>query len=720
MAEAHTHAASADDQSRPRIANSGTTGSVKRSHDYGEELKGLATSSDDSSDEDRLPSPASKRQKVDQGGHRSASDSLDDGEIVEPSSLPQPVGTLSEPQSQNNEAPNMSRRVPSEHDGVAGEPAPEMAAGHPQSAPIGGWNGVGLGMRTSFGTKPLGSLFKKSSETGNSVQTAAMPLGNPPEPLHKNAAHSESQSVPDVSGRPGEVANGVPSTFKSLGKTWILPNIPSVLCEDTVTTEMDFWVEKLKLFTVLLLRANRDNTIHLIDWVALRKGWKALIHTDNTDSAFLLGAKKPISRAKHAAFNAAKSFDESQQSKLLSDARNELDSEKDGNLHPVEESVKPEETVQPAVSDYAHSIISISSEDFDNGAVQQQSRVSTDDELLQHQCKYFPSASAEDSSQFCLLCSSKGHGARACPQQNCRFCASNEHNSFGCPSRQRCTKCLQLGHSIETCQEKLALAPGEQGSCAFCCASHADDACSQIWRSYDPSATDIKKVNNILASCYVCGARYHYGPECGLLAKRDKAKGPSTWSQANRNIYVDPTSEATALALIGLDLSTLDNKTRVYVPGPAKRNTHLHFVSSDESEEDLVHAPVKKSQPRGGIKIASNIGSAPGGSRRAPEQSRRRQNEREFSPPPALRDPPDNSKNARGASWQPPLPPGPPPQHSQGQGSFPQPPPSSLPPRPNFNFGDARQPPGNQNGRGGRGGPRGRGHGRGRGRGRGN
>ncbi|RWA08005.1 hypothetical protein EKO27_g7097 [Xylaria grammica] len=132
------------------------------------------------------------------------------------------------------------------------------------------------------------------------------------------------------------------------------------------------------------------------------------------------------------------------------------------------------------------------------------------------------------------------------------------------------------------------------------------------------------------------------------------------------------------------DPSRQITKGEFHIPGRATRKTHTYFVSSEESEEDLIHPLVKKPVSRGEIRIASNIGTANGNSR---------------------------GRSGNHKSWQPPLPPGtPPPLAEHGpRRPFQSASSGTLPPRPQpFSHGGS-------SGRG-RGGYRSRGRGRGRGK----
>ncbi|ORY59576.1 uncharacterized protein BCR38DRAFT_327253, partial [Pseudomassariella vexata] len=114
----------------------------------------------------------------------------------------------------------------------------------------------------------------------------------------------------------------------------------------------------------------------------------------------------------------------------------------------------------------------------------------------------------------CIYCVVTTHESQDCPQLVCQFCGSRDHTRFGCPTKQRCPQCRQVGHTKESCQEKLKLPKSEQDPCAFCGFGHTEEECSEIWRSFNPLTATRKTVNSIPAFCFICGAEGHYGPEC--------------------------------------------------------------------------------------------------------------------------------------------------------------------------------------------------------------
>ncbi|KAK7973049.1 Air1p [Apiospora saccharicola] len=330
--------------------------------------------------------------------------------------------------------------------------------------------------------------------------------------------------------------------------------------------------------------------------------------------------------------------------------------------------------------------------------------MSEDEEVRQLEL-YFPRVG--DVQVVCLHCVSTQHRSESCPSLKCGFCESDDHMSYACPTKKRCTRCYQLGHRSASCQEKLALAKDERPGCAYCSArGHTEDRCPTVWRSYQPGLTELKKVNDIPCYCYMCGTAGHYGPECGLASKKQKAEAQglwTTWSKANRDSYVDPESTNVAIAQIGVNHPNANEVSEFHIKGKATKKTHIHFISSDDSEGEFIQPPVSRGGPgKGGISISTNIVNPP---QQQSSRPPRRARNNGHPPPPGTAD-------------MPPLPPGPPPPmvfsgnyNGNGNGisngsqrSF-----HPLPPRPGGM---------NSNGGGGGGGRGGGNRGRGRGRGR--
>ncbi|KAF5264129.1 hypothetical protein FOXYS1_5099 [Fusarium oxysporum] len=345
--------------------------------------------------------------------------------------------------------------------------------------------------------------------------------------------------------------------------------------------------------------------------------------------------------------------------------------------------------------------------------------VPTGDNALEQQRRYFPSAM--DPAQMCLLCGLNTHLAPSCPSLICSSCGSLEHSKICCPEKERCNKCRQLGHQAGQCTEKLALTKEEGLACVFCSSmDHLEEQCTQVWRSFYPDVSSVRKVAFIPASCAVCGSDRHFSSDCN--AHRNAVSNP-TWSVKNRDQYIDPDCGSVPIEgeAGGQQNARTTRAPDLKIRGHAARTTNIHYSESDDSEvEFLGHKRVQK-PAIGQIRMASNIqmpNMQNGGPRR------------------------NNRQN--GVPVQPPLPPGPPPGLPPMRGSFGHPPspgaPSgqfpSLPRKPPIqdyrnvpppsrhgSQGPGRShasngPQGSKPRGGGRGGRGGRGRGKGRGRGR--
>ncbi|XXH03445.1 hypothetical protein Hte_009847 [Hypoxylon texense] len=706
--------------------NSGTVGQLsgqKRPRDYGEELKGLTASDDEDGKNESVP--ALKKQKTDRVD--GADDSgLDDGEIVESSPAPDNgPGRVTE--ESVHEVAMQDFSEDGEVGSSAAEPEDTNAPNEPffidknggKPTPRSGWNeGVSLGTRTSFG------------KGGSRLFGAKPPAAAPPQGDHKDGGEGEDDEEGEEDDAeyevkkeestktpPGsQIKDKKSKTFTAGNILWKYPSGPEIsVKKEEDASNPAFWVEKLRAWTVALFRVNKGIAGRLTPEV-IRTGF--LLQYSGQPNLFngrRSQKKEFVAVAKKVVISVSLQG-------LIADVRgNPTRDAKVAEDNTVNNMVIPSESRSQESVDEASALPATSD---------------GDEEELQQQRKYFPGV--EDPSRYCLSCSGIGHKSRECPQLRCKFCEGQGHTSFGCPTKQRCSKCRQLGHNAGGCQEKLALAIEEQGGCALCGAEHAEEQCTEIWRSFVLSAETHQKVKDIPAFCYTCGAQGHYGQECGLPDRGGKVTGKTTWSQLNRLLYVDPTSSNVAIGWANVDLSPSAHG-EFHIRGRAKRPNHTHFISSDESEgEDLVHAPIQRPGPRGEIRIASNIGSAPVGQdptrSGAKNKNRKPRGDGELAPPP----PPPQShsqrgRGGRGSSWQPPLPSGPPPSMPNNvfQGSLSSAALASLPPRPqtfdhssssrggsrggsNRGFSNNR---GGQNNRGGRGGSRGNGRGRGRGRG---
>jgi hypothetical protein len=313
----------------------------------------------------------------------------------------------------------------------------------------------------------------------------------------------------------------------------------------------------------------------------------------------------------------------------------------------------------------------------------------TEDELEQRH-RYFPGV--PDDAMFCLTCASHNHNTPNCPETICKFCQQG-HFSYTCPSRQRCTKCKQLGHTKVTCKEKLAMAAGEGFmECAFCQGQdHQEEQCPEIWETYRPQVGYIKQVRSVPIFCYCCGAEGHFGTDCGLA---DPKLPPSaTWSNAGASLYIDPASSEEAIAFKNtLPIPQADSAP--VIPGRSiKPQSHIIFEDSGDEEaapQGFLRAPATGPRRPGQMQITSNInfgGSAgpltqnDSGQHQDSSNPNKRRKQRGANVPASLPLKPqiappapapapqvskkgkkNNKKNEKNSQQQhPPLPPGPPP-----------------------------------------------------------
>ncbi|RFN41266.1 protein air2, partial [Fusarium flagelliforme] len=257
--------------------------------------------------------------------------------------------------------------------------------------------------------------------------------------------------------------------------------------------------------------------------------------------------------------------------------------------------------------------------------------VPTGDEALKQQRRYFPSAN--DPAQMCLLCGLDTHLAPSCPTLVCSSCGSLDHSIICCPEKERCRKCRQIGHQEGSCTEKLALTKEEGLACVFCNSKdHLEEQCTEVWRSFHPDASTVRKVAFIPASCSVCGSDGHFSSDC--KTQRNDFINP-TWSVKNRDQYIDPECGMAAIeeATGGQPAGRSARAPELRIRGHAARTTNVHYSESDDSEVEFLGNKRVQKPAVGQIRMASNI--------QMPNTQNGRRNTRQ-----------------NGAPAQPPLPPG--------------------------------------------------------------
>ncbi|KAL0942221.1 zinc knuckle domain-containing protein [Colletotrichum truncatum] len=271
--------------------------------------------------------------------------------------------------------------------------------------------------------------------------------------------------------------------------------------------------------------------------------------------------------------------------------------------------------------------------------------VMTEEEDLAQQRKYFPGLSETD--QICVYCATLGHTSSSCPKTACRFCEVPHHFSWNCPTRERCTKCRQLGHGKGQCTEKLIHLDEEGAECATCGSQdHSDTECEALWRSYKPRKGAIKKVNTLPAFCAFCGSEGHYSSDCALGSDKPPNQ---TWTLKNRDQYLDKNAADGPIS----DFASVPQPPQLQIKGSAAKRNHIFYPDSDGSEEgEFIGQKVKPRAPVGNIQMSTNIQFG------------------NFGAPPSQ--PQQNGRGQQRGGWsaQPPLPPGPPPPGPPPPGSY--------------------------------------------------
>lgn len=681
----------------------------KRTRDYADELKGLTPERD--SDQDVATSASRKKQRTGTQAESGHSDDAEEGETAELDVAPQTS------EAEAVRVPEDAPQTPASEKLLSEDPAPAEPAG---------WNrGVTLGVRTSFGkaskARPSSATpARQGPSNEGSTPASSTPLPEKPKkqssgdelsegevteedisddddgdedqptPPGASGTASEPQGAALVpAGKPGDVLN-----FRAAKRAWTLPldRIVKLRWDDEMASSSfwNAWLDReLDYIIAVMIDANPGQSDR-ITRSALTTMMGKYLHPKFKIASDMACSGKKKKTAKTEAVKALTALSQSTLDHALARAKLRVQNQ-DFTMHGGESWVAGDaETSRsraPVVPGRAST--SLANDDGDGDGSNPLSRGQptvpapgadaperADDEETRHLELYFPRSA--DAPVTCSHCASIKHRTKQCPMLTCPACGSPGHSLYGCPTKQRCLKCYQIGHTRENCQEKLTLARNERPGCAYCSAAHGEDECTDIWRSFASTAEDRKKVQAIPYHCFMCGAAGHYGTECGLPgAPQPGTLGWTTWSKANHDLYVDANSKHVAIAQAAADANPSSD---FHIKGRATKTTHIHFVSSDDSDEEFLHPPVSRGQPRGDIRIATNIAT--------PSQPRR---------------------GRGGQSFQPPLPPGPPPGDMQSH---------SLPPRPHV-FSNGGVPSGGPSGARGNQGGRGRGRGRPRGRGRG-
>lgn len=190
--------------------------------------------------------------------------------------------------------------------------------------------------------------------------------------------------------------------------------------------------------------------------------------------------------------------------------------------------------------------------------------------------RYYPGVGPDEV--FCVRCTSRTHLADVCPHLACLMC-HGDHSTLSCP-----------GQGAEEGKTNPA--------CRLCqSASHIDQVCDQLWRTYEPEPSRIRKIRSLEAYCYSCGEQGHYGPEC--------SGGPARhgmWTRSNLEMYLDAESlvEAITLTTPAGAFKSLENGKPNLGRSIAPQR-HIIYVEDDESDDNngFIRPPVTR-DPVGG------------------------------------------------------------------------------------------------------------------------
>ncbi|KAH6655898.1 hypothetical protein BKA67DRAFT_251620 [Truncatella angustata] len=714
----------------------------KRSRDYVEELRGLTPDRNSDGEDDHAAKRA--RTEEDKAQHddlaRDAQSDLDDGEIVEASTPDRhalPPNTMAkrpaEPQNVAPIPPKDEAVQKSTQDYLAPQtlPVPPEVAGSTEVMPPEDLPAATESDR-SIGEHAQAKIPQSATETQQSAEKAktksdpnqGVGLG-----LRTSFAKApKKQAKGDIS----KPALGV-LEFPTANRDWKIDatKFDQILCDHELDRgdcfEPKFWKQWMQNNLARVLQALQEDNGPEFDSISkpaqrvkvVRNAMFALLQPVG---GVLYGTKKNMNTVRLVA---QPTFDDGLTGKMinktLTGAKKSNSTAAHDHQDAADASAEPEGEKQDNAED---KIISSKQEasqesDVEPGEVSSDESPVLSPEEIEHRKLYFPGS--ENYHRFCIHCVSSKHNSSSCPQPICQSCGSRDHTRYGCHATERCGKCFQLGHTTATCQEKLALAKGEREPCAYCRLAHTEEQCAAIWKSFNHAEVKVKKVKAIPSFCYICGQDGHYGPECGLNSGRTEMDSDlSIWSSAIRDMYVDPSSADAAIAWAGLNAAPSQPGQDFHIRGQAKKQSHVFYVSSDDSDDGFIHEPVRRAPSRGNIQINTNASRpAPrrgGFSSLRADESRRRENQREFTPPPA----PPLEDYYSYAPWQPPLPAGPPPalppprlpdtytfQGQRDQPALPRAPPGSLPPRP-VNQGPSRNFSGSSQNGAKRGGGRGR------------
>ncbi|KXH66806.1 zinc knuckle [Colletotrichum salicis] len=645
--------------------------------------------------------PEAKRARTEQIGQSVAqdvsmdSDGADEGELEEDGEV-----LPSEPESENQGI------VAAESEGSAGSRTRSKASASVGESDAGskrttrsmsaaasgpsqvGWNqGITSHIRTSLGgpkTKAAAPAPVKASIAEEEAAPAPAPASvsqeapapeaaepaQPAQPAPKEAKISRQQRRAEAAAIAKEKAQEIEKAgFVHAGLTFFQPNKKTLLQPKGNNLGSGVWRSKFKSWCQSFISRNTEQE-HLLtpdilvaalqDYIAHRAVW----NKKRQSPAAVTESRKPETRTDMASILANvvkkdKRQPGSEESPLIIHDNDEESDDDLQEVSPPSGSRRASQTEngpsdQQSTIQSQNDVVDLMDEEEDEEMEEEQGEpgpaIMTEEEDLDQQRKYFPGLA--DAVQICVYCAALGHTSMACPNTRCKFCEHTEHFSWNCPTRERCTKCRQLGHGKTKCKEKLIHLDEEGMECAMCGSqAHQENECEKVWRSYKPPRFT-KKVKPFPAFCAFCGNESHYSSDCHLNRDRPKSE---TWTLKNRHLYIDKNATDDPIS----DFASQPQNPKfapLSIKGSAAKRNHIFYPDSDGSEEgEFIGQKVKPRAPLGNIQMSTNLQINAGN----------------FGPPPQTQSNGRGQQQQRnGWSAQPPLPPGPPPPGPPPQGSY--------------------------------------------------
>ncbi|KXH39898.1 zinc knuckle [Colletotrichum simmondsii] len=638
--------------------------------------------------------PKAKRARTEQIGQSVEQDVSMDSESADEGELEEDGEVLpSEPESENQgvvaaeSGRNAGSRTRSKASSSGGESdagskrtTRSMSAAASGSSQV-GWNqGITSQIRTSLGgpkTKAAPVPAKASIVEEESAPAAAPAFDSqevpapteaaepaqPAQPASKEPKISRQQRRAEAAALEKEKAQNEKSAFVYEGMTFFQPNKKTLLQPKGNNLGSGVWRSKFKSWAQSFISRNSEQeqlltpeilVAALQDYIAHRAQW----NKKRQSPAATTESRKPETRTDMASILASAVKKPTRQPGseesplIIHDDEDEVDDDIQEVPPPSgarRESSDQHSATTPSQNDVVE-LVDDEDEEMEEEQGEPGPAIMTEEEDLEQQRKYFPGLA--DTAQICVYCATLGHTSMACPNTRCKFCEHTDHFSWNCPTRERCTKCRQLGHGKTQCREKLIHLDEEGMECALCGSqAHQENECEKVWRSYKPPRT-IKKVKPFPAFCGFCGNESHYSSDCHLNRDRPKSE---TWTLKNRHLYVDKNATDGPIS----DFASQPQNPKfapLSIKGSAAKRNHIFYPDSDGSEEgEFISQKVKPRAPLGNIQMSTNLQINAGN----------------FGPPP------QTQSNGRGGQqrngWsaqQPPLPPGPPPPGPPPQGSY--------------------------------------------------